>query len=417
MRGEKIKLLAFFAALICTLSAWAGAYDAPAANAVAWLLSQQNTDDGSWGVTDDIKYVRTSEAVLALAALNRRTPQYYAGLNWLQNHAPGNVDHTARRILAIQSNGGSVTADLQALQAAQGLAAPGAGGWGLASTYQSAALDTALTLQAYNQAGVTTNIANAVTYLTGAQLTSSDKGWVLGQETASDPVTTAHVLIALIPLKASYPAVATPISNGLAALNAKVTAAAPVGQKALAVVANLRNSASSSVATTLLGNLTATQNGNGSWGNDILATALAARSLAAGMARDLTAQQQTVNMPDAALRAAINQALGRNAMDALNVGEIAQLTTLNAAGLGISDLTGLQYASNLTNLDLRNNNISSFAPVAALTSATILEDGNPGYAGGGGPNSGDVPTLPQWGAIILTALLLGITIRRERNQA
>lgn len=411
------KLLAVLAALSCTLSAWAGPYDVPAANAVSWLLSQQNTVDGSWGATDDIKYVRTSEAVLALAALNRRTPQYYAGLNWLQNHAPSNVDHTARRILAIQSNGGSVAADLQSLQATQGLAAPGTGGWGLAKTYQSAALDTALTLQAYNQAGMTTNVANAVTFLTGAQLTGSDKGWVLSQETASDPVTTAHVLIALIPLKGSYPAVATPISNGLAALNAKVTTASPVAQKALAVVANLRNSASSQVAATLLGNLTATQSGNGSWGNDILATTLVARSLAAGMARDLTAQQQAVNMPDAALRTAVNNALGRNAMDALNIGELAQLSSLNVAGLGISNLTGLQNAVNLTYLDARNNNISDFSPIATLTSATILEDGNPGYAGGGGSNSGDVPTLPEWGMIILAALLLGITVRRERNQA
>jgi len=411
------RLLAILAALSCTLPAWAGPYDTPATNAVAWLVSQQNTADGSWGATDDIKYVRTSEAVQALAALNRRTPQYYAGLNWLQNHAPSNVDHTARRILAVQSNGGSVTADLQALQAAQSLAAPGTGGWGLASTYQSAALDTALTLQAYNQAGVTTNVANAVTYLTGAQLTGSDKGWVLGQETTSDPITTAQVLIALIPLKASYPAVATPISNGLAALNAKVTTTSPVAQKALAVVANLRNSASSGPAATLLGNLTATQSADGSWGDDIFATAVVARSLAAGMARDLTALQQVVNMPDAALRTAINQALGRNAMDALNVGEMAQLTSLNAAGLGISDLTGLQYASNLTYLDLRNNNINSFAPVAALASTTILEDGNPGYAGGGGSNSGDVPTLPEWGAILLASFLMLQVWRNQRRSA
>jgi Leucine-rich repeat (LRR) protein len=175
----------------------------------------------------------------------------------------------------------------------------------------------------------------------------------------------------------------------------------------LAIVANLRNSASSSQAVTLLSSLTGSQSVDGSWGDDIYATALVARSLAAGMARDLSAQQQPVNMPDAALRTAVNHALGRNAMDALNVGELAQLTALTAAGLGIGDLTGLQYATNLTYLDLRNNNINSFTPVATLASATILEDGNPGYvASGGGANSGDVPTLPEWGAILLGGLLL-----------
>lgn len=389
-------------------------YDTPAANATTWLLSQQNADDGSWGATDDLKYVRTSEAVLALAALNRRTPAYYAGLTWLQNHAPVNIDHTARRVLATQSNGGSVTSDIQALQSAQGQSAPGTG-WGLARTYQSAALDTALALQAYNQAGVSTNVASAVTYLTGAQLTGSDKGWAIGQGTTSDPITTAHVLIALIPLKANYSSLPTAISNGLAALNAKVTTTSPVQQRALAVVANLRNSTTSSQAATLLSSLTSTQNADGSWGDDIYTTALVARSLAAGMARDLTAQQQLVNMPDAALRTAVNHALGRNAMDALNVGELAQLTSLTAAGLGITDLTGLQYATNLTYLDVRNNSISSFTPVAALSAATILEDGNPGYAGGAGKgNSADVPTVPEWGAILLGGLLL-LGVARSRN--
>jgi hypothetical protein len=138
--------------------------------------------------------------------------------------------------------------------------------------------------------------------------------------------------------------------------------------------------------------------------------------LAAGMARDLAAQQQLVNMPDTALRAAVNNALGRNALDALNIGELAQLTSLNIAGLGISNLTGLQNAVNLTYLDARNNNISDFTPIATLTSATILEDGNPGYAGGGSDGA-DVPTLPEWGAIVLAALLLGSMVRRERNQA
>lgn len=408
------RLLGILAALSCALPAWAGPYDTAAANATTWLLQQQNVSDGSWGATDDVKYVRTSEAVLALAALNRRTVQYYAGITWLQNHVPANVDYSARRILALQSNGNSVAADLLSLQGSQALAAPGNSGWGLSKLYQGSALDTALALQAYNQAGVTTNVANAVTYLTGAQLTGGDKGWVVAQETSSDPVSTAQVLIALIPLKTSYASLPTAITNGLAALNAKVTTASPTSQKALSVIANLRNSASSPQAATLLSNLAATQSAGGSWGGDIYVTAIAMRALAAGLARDLAAQQQAVNMPDAALRAAVNQALGRSSLDALNIGELSQLTTLNIAGLGINDLTGIQSAVNLTYLDARNNNISDFSPVAGLTSATILEDGNPGYAGSGG-NNGDVPTLPEWGAILLASLFMMLILRQQRN--
>jgi hypothetical protein len=39
---------------------------------------------------------------------------------------------------------------------------PDDGSWGLSKTYQGSALDTALVLQAYNQAGVSTNVTNAV---------------------------------------------------------------------------------------------------------------------------------------------------------------------------------------------------------------------------------------------------------------
>lgn len=341
-----------------TGSAVAQTLDASANSAANWLLAQQNADDGSWGATDEVKYVQTSEAVLALAALNKRTSQYYAGLTWLQNHAPVNIDHTARRVLALQSNGSSVTTDLQSIQAAQALSAPGNNGWGLSNIYQGAALDTALVLQAYNQAGISTNVSNAVSYLLGAQLSGTDQGWVIGQESISDPATTAQVLIALIPLKTTNATLPTTISNGLAALNANVTTASPVSQQALAVIANLRNTAVSPQATALLNNLAATQGTDGSWGSNIQATALAVRAEAAGIGRDLIDQQQAVNMPDAKLRAAVNQALGRGAMDQLNRGELAQLTSLSAAYRGITDLTGLQYATNLAYLDLSGNSLN-----------------------------------------------------------
>lgn len=299
--------------LVVVLAAWlfgltpcfAADYPAVAANGVAWLLAQQNVADGSWGSTDEEKYLQTSEAVLALAALNRRTPQYYAGLGWLQNNMPENTDYLARRVLALQSNGSSVTADLAALQAAQRVTAPGNKGWGLSAAYQGAALDTALALQAYNQAGGSVDVAGAIAYLTGTQLAGSDKGWVLGQETSSDPVTTAQALIALAPLKASYPALTTVINNGLATLNVKVVTSSSPQQQALAVIANLRNG-NEAAASTLLTSLAVQQAGDGGWGGDIHATALAMRALAAGMAQDLAAQQAVVSMPDTNLRAAVN---------------------------------------------------------------------------------------------------------------
>ena len=103
-------------------------------------------------------------------------------------------------------------------------------------------------------------------------------------------------------------------------------------------------------------------------------------------------------------------------MDQITQGDLANLTTLNASGLGISNLTGLQLATNLTNANLSNNNIASFAPLKGLTSlVTVNEAGNPGYVGPVG--AADVPTLPEWGAILMGAvLLLSMSYAGRRRQ-
>ncbi len=381
----------------------------------SWLTLQRNVDDGSWGATDAVKYVQTSEAVMALRALNQQGAAYFGGLAWLANHEPANVDFTARRVMALGAASQSVSADLQVLQTAQSLSTPGPGnnGFGLSGTYQGSPLDTALTLQALTQQGVTTNVSQAVAYLTSSQLTGTDTGWALGQETTSDPITTAQVLIALIPLKAVSSAVPAAIINGLSALNAKVNTTSPVSQIALTIVANLRSNPSSTYAATLLAALQSQQAVDGSWGEDILATGLSLRAVAAGAGKDLASQKVLISVPDNALRTAINTALGHGALDAITLGQIQQLTILNASGLNITNLTGLQNATNLTYLNVSNNKITSFAPVAGLTATTIVETGNPGYVVATTDN--DVPTLPEWGEIMLAGLLL-IMVFRKSNQ-
>ena len=350
-----------------------------AANAgINWLLLQRNPEDGSWGATDDVKYVQTSEVVLALSAMNRRTPEYYAGITWLENHSPINVDFKARRILALQSNGNNVSADLQYLQSAQNLIAPGNSGWGLSNIYQGSGLDTALSLQAYNQAGGAINANAAISYLIGSQLPAGDAGWAIGQETTSDPVTTAQVLLALLPLQltnSSLPAVSI---NGLAALNAKVSTYSPISYQAFCLLANYRSNNASVNNISLLLNLSMAQGIDGSWGGNVYDTALAIRALAVVAAADVAALRTPVVVPDLALKAAINQALGRNALDNLTQAELVKLTTLNISGLGVADLTGLQYASNLTSLIAVNNNIFSTAPLGGLTKLTSVQlSGNP----------------------------------------
>ena len=389
----------------------AGPYDSPAQRAAAWLGTQMVFPDGSLGATDDVKYLQTSEVVEALRAYDGRTPGYYAAITWLQNNFPANADYRARRVLALAANGGSVSGDLSYLGTVEQAVGPGVTVFGLSTAYLGSPLDTAMALQAYQQASLAED-GTAVTYLKSAQLSGSDAGWPVGQESVSDPATTAQVLIALLGYRATDSSLATPIANGLLALNAKVNTSSAAHLKALSVLANLRNSLSSSQATTLLTNLVSTQASDGSWNEDVYATALALRAFAAALGRDTATADQAVVIDDPNLRAAINRALGRSALDALNQGELGQLTSLNIASQGINDLNGLQFARNLTFLDARNNNISSFAPVAGLTGATILEDGNPGAPSGGGGGGGDGPTLPEWGAILLGMLLLWLAHTR-----
>ena len=89
-----------------------------------------------------------------------------------------------------------------------------------------------------------------------------------------------------------------------------------------------------------------------------------------------------VNIPDANLRAAIETALGKTKSDSIVPSEMAALTELTARNANITDLTGLEFATNLTSLDLgygavanewRNSNaVSNLSPLVGLTQLTRL---------------------------------------------
>ena len=85
-----------------------------------------------------------------------------------------------------------------------------------------------------------------------------------------------------------------------------------------------------------------------------------------------TPNTAAVNIPDANLRANIETALGKTSGDPISPAEIATLTSLSAQDASISDLTGLETATNLTELQLWDNEISDIAAVAGLTKLTKL---------------------------------------------
>jgi len=390
--------------------AYAGTYDAPAQSAAQWLESQQNAGDGSWGSTPALQQIQTVSTVRALFAYNRRNAPYYAGLAWVKNENSGNNDYMARRAILLAETGASTTADFQTLLASQQNAFPGNSGWGITSDYNGSALDTALALQAIQNSGIIFDATAAVAFLTSTQLTGTDNGWSLIPNDGSDAVSNAQVIIALSPYQATDATLATPLANAVATLTAQVTVSSPVQLQALAAQALLLNNSASTAGKALLTGLVSQQAG-GNWGGDIYATAAVLQAMADADANDLAAQRIRVSIPDANLQTAINLALGHGAMDQINQGEMALLTSLNIANLGITSLTGLQYAINLTSLNAANNNIIDTTPLKNLTGLTTeILDGNP--CPGCTPTA-QVP-VPDWALIVLAALLLYVPLRKGK---
>ena len=78
-----------------------------------------------------------------------------------------------------------------------------------------------------------------------------------------------------------------------------------------------------------------------------------------------TFAEQVVTIPDANLREAIRDALGLPPGAAITSDAMLKLTELLTWG-SVTDLTGLEYATNLTGLNLDNQPISNLSPIAGL---------------------------------------------------
>ena len=73
-----------------------------------------------------------------------------------------------------------------------------------------------------------------------------------------------------------------------------------------------------------------------------------------------------VHIPDPNLRAAIAEALGKSPNALITTEEMEGLRRLRARYRDIHDLAGLQFATNLNELDLKNNQVSDLSPIAGL---------------------------------------------------
>ena len=103
-----------------------------------------------------------------------------------------------------------------------------------------------------------------------------------------------------------------------------------------------------------------------------------------------------VTIPDANLRAAIAAALDKASGAPITKGEMTTLKGLEARHADIRDLTGLEFATNLTVLNLAFNNLTDISSLSGLTNLTVLHLG--------GNNLTDISSLS--GLTNLTSLTL-----------
>ena len=82
---------------------------------------------------------------------------------------------------------------------------------------------------------------------------------------------------------------------------------------------------------------------------------------------------RSVSIPDANLRAAIAEALGKASSAAITVEDMATLTNLSTNGTDIKDLTGMEHAVNLEEMWIEDAHISNLAPLAGLTKLRKLD--------------------------------------------
>ena len=80
----------------------------------------------------------------------------------------------------------------------------------------------------------------------------------------------------------------------------------------------------------------------------------------------------SVQIPDAALRRCIEEALGKPAGEAISHAEMATLLGLTCRNAGVADLTGLETAVALVQLDLFGNVVADLAPLRELAELTEL---------------------------------------------
>lgn len=242
---------------------------------VAWLTSQVQADGSLRNESTAIATPYQARAT-AVLALSRFGVVPSALVNSVVAGTDGNTEYVARRILAATASGRASAADITTLLALQN----DDGGWGLAATYASDALDTAMALQALHVAPPPSadTVAHALSFL--AQAKHADGSWGVGDQ--SSVYITAHVLRACAGVAASYStarSMATAAATWLLAARGQALDFGTTFNDASGLLALSTQSALNDARAPLIAALDAAQRADGSWADDPYLTALAVHAL------------------------------------------------------------------------------------------------------------------------------------------
>ena len=432
---------------------------------VAYLLSHQN-GDGSFKGPSGLEIAATATATDALAVAGVKRGQAYASaIAYLTNADGGSVDSQARIIASLHAAGLDTLVRESQLLASRN----SAGGWGTYSGFASAFPDTTLALSALNLPVASNDFQLAACVILEGQ--RPDKSWsYFGASTTTVPaslsaggiVPTAYAVSALNSFAATVPTVtcggtayslSTVVANSVTWLQGKrnpldggfgeggtssVLETALV-YRTLNALSTPPQPATSGALTYLL----AQQGSNGGWSDDVFQTALVLRSFPTTSMAD----NDKDGIPDAS-----ETPLGKNPAIAdsrdLMPGNGAGAVGLTAPSLAASGQTYLAFSVNLSasggtppytftlvagglppGVQLSAAGVLSGTPTEAgeydfdyavtdAAGSTTHRIGLLSIAAAAPPppsDNGDVPTLPEWGTLLLAMFLLWTTQRHTRS--
>lgn len=80
-----------------------------------------------------------------------------------------------------------------------------------------------------------------------------------------------------------------------------------------------------------------------------------------------------IDFPDPELKWVISKKVGKRSSETIYRSDVLDITTLSAENYGITDLTGLEYLTNLKTLDLENNSLTKATSLSKLTQLRTLK--------------------------------------------